>query len=47
MAKIKQADIHAPSTVTDHTERWILIGSIAFILFGAGLLVTLRLLGLK
>jgi hypothetical protein len=47
MTRIDVSAPETPKTVADHSGRWILLGSIAFILFAAGLLLTLRLLGLK
>lgn len=47
MTKIDTTATEAPSTVVDHSGRWVLLGSFAFVLFAAGVLLTLRLLGLK
>jgi hypothetical protein len=47
MTKIEPAAAVVPKTVVNHNGLWTLLGGGAFILFAAGVLLTLRWLGLK
>jgi hypothetical protein len=47
MNDIETTALKAPNSVGDHSGRWVLFSSIAFVLLAGGILLGLRWLGLK